>query len=360
MTASLKVSHENNLDFLRLFFSLSVLITHSYALSGLPEHDALYLFSKGQAVFSHTGVQGFLIISGYLITKSLLRSASLTDYYFKRILRVFPALIVVVCFTAIICFFFSTKSFHDYFFHYSFRDYIFFNTILKTQLYLNGVFTTNPYPSTVNGSLWTIPYEFFFYIVLSFLFFIRFNYKLLRWLFLGAYIISATLFILNAPALHTHELPFWRLQGDNIAELGAFFLSGAIWAVVPLPSTTSRRALATCALIVLLASLYFGGYRYIQFMTLPILVISFGTLNARGLSWARKYGDFSYGIYLWGFLVQQILMHFFRLNVSLLMLTSVPITYLCGVASWFLIEKKALRYKMHLPASTSIAQKPTS
>lgn len=64
-----KISHDNNLDFLRLFFALSVIITHSYALTGLIENDILMRFSNKQASLSHTAVEGFLIISGYLITK---------------------------------------------------------------------------------------------------------------------------------------------------------------------------------------------------------------------------------------------------------------------------------------------------
>jgi peptidoglycan/LPS O-acetylase OafA/YrhL len=65
------------------------------------------------------------------------------------------------------------------------------------------------------------------------------------------------------------------------------------------------------------------------------------------LSMVKKYGDFSYGIYLWGFLVQQTLMHLLHLNLMSLMLSSIVLTYVCGAISWHLVEKQALRLKLY-------------
>jgi peptidoglycan/LPS O-acetylase OafA/YrhL len=339
-------SHQNNLDFLRLFFALAVLVTHSYALTGVAENDLLSQFSHDQARFSHTGVQGFLIISGFLISKSLVRSSSLPDYYFKRALRVFPGLFVTVCLTVVLCAFLSDKPILSYFAHYSTRDYIIYNSLLKIQYGLMGVFVNNPYPKAVNGSLWTIPYEVFFYVLLSLCYFIRQRVNILRALFIGCFLVATGLFIVAAPELSKFSLPFWELQGHHIMELAAFFLAGAIWAVFPLPSDAYRKKMILFGLPLLIISLYLGGYVLVQFLALPILVIAFGTLNSPKLSFARKFGDFSYGIYLWGFVVQQTLVHLFHLNQMQLMLTSIPLTYVCGALSWHLIEKHALRLKM--------------
>lgn len=340
------ISHQNNLDFLRLFFALSVLVTHSYALTGIAENDLLSQFSHDQARFSHTGVQGFLIISGFLISKSLVRSTSFSNYYFKRALRVFPGLFITVCLTVILCSFLSTKPFLTYFTHYSTRDYIIYNSLLKIQYGLDGIFVNNPYPKAVNGSLWTIPYEVFFYILLSLCYFIRQRANILRALFISSFFGAVYLFIVAAPELSKYSLPFWGLQGHHIAELGAFFLAGAIWSVFPLPSTVYRKTIILISLPILILTLYLGGYVLVQFFVLPLLIIAFGTLNNPKLSFARKFGDFSYGIYLWGFVVQQTLMHFFHLNQMQLMFISIPITYVLGALSWHLIEKHALRLKI--------------
>ena len=355
-TASVNLSlasHRNNLDFLRLFFALSVLITHSYALTGIAEHDLLSQFSHDQARFSHTGVQGFLIISGFLISKSLVRSTTLLDYYFKRALRVFPGLFTTLCLTVILCAFISDRSIMNYFAHYSTRDYIIYNSLLKIQYKLDGVFTNNPYPKAVNGSLWTIPYEVFFYILLSLCYFIRQRVNMLRVLFISSFLVAVGLFVVAAPWLSRYSLPFWGLQGHHVVELAAFFLAGAIWAVFPLPSSTYRKRMILVSLPPLIIALFFGGYVLVQFFTLPLLVIAFGTLNNSKLSFARKFGDFSYGIYLWGFVVQQTLMHLFNFNQMQLMLTSIPLTYVCGALSWHLVEKYALRLKIRpSPLST--------
>lgn len=347
------MSHINNFDFLRLLFALAVLVTHSYPLIGIKEEDLLFQFSHGQASLSHTGVQGFLIISGFLIAKSLFRSQSLLDYYYKRALRVFPGLWAMLSITLIICFFFSGKTLLGYLTHYSTRDYLVYNAMLKTQYVIDGVFSSNPYPDAVNGSLWTIPYEFFFYIVLSSCFFIRAHIRLLRWIFAGLFIGLASLYLTATLSLEAFQLPFWPLQGQHLAELGAFFISGAMWALLPTPAVRIRRLLALVATVAWVTSLLIGGYSYAQFIILPVLVISFGTLNTPILSWVRNYGDFSYGIYLYGFFVQQTLMALFHLSLLELMTASIVVAYCCGALSWYLIEKQALRFKLRLQPSPS-------
>jgi peptidoglycan/LPS O-acetylase OafA/YrhL len=346
--SKLSTIHTNNFDFLRLSFALLVLVTHSYLLSGLPEQDILFQFSHGQASLSHLGIQGFLIISGFLITKSLLRSQTLYDYYYKRALRVFPGLWFLLFVSAGICFFFNNKNLIEYLTHYSTRDYIFYNALLKTQYNIGEVFEKNPYPNAINGSLWTIPYEFFFYIILSVSFSVRTHIRTLRWGFIVLFIILATLFLIDLPNLKEIQLPFWQLQGSHIAELGAFFTAGTIWAVLPQPAVKTRQLLPVLSLLLLLSSMFLLGYIYVQFLALPIFVISFGSLNSPIFSRLNKYGDFSYGIYLWGFFVQQTLMHLFHLNLLELMITSIMVTYCCGALSWHLVEKQALRLKLKL------------
>lgn len=341
-----KLSHKNNLDFLRLYFALSVIITHSYALTGSKEIDVLAQFSHGQALMSSVAVHGFLIISGYLITKSMVRSKSIGDYYFKRFLRVFPGLTATVVLSAIICYFFSHKSIGAYLSHYTTRDYVIFNPLLRIVYAIDGVFTDIPYPKAVNGSLWTIPYEVFFYLVLSSCFFIRTKTTLIRAIAIGAFVGLVALTVTSSPALLKVKLPFWYVEGDKIGELGSFFLSGVILSTWPLPSARTRRIVALVTAVLMALSLAFGGYPYLKFLLLPVLVLSFGTLSTPPLTYAGRFGDFSYGIYLWGFFVQQSLIYLFHLSLWPLMAASLLVTYVCGVLSWHLVEKRALRLKM--------------
>ena len=155
--------HKNNFDIFRLVFATLVLITHSYSLTGLPEHDFLYNMTSGQISCSSLGVKGFFIISGYLIFQSVLLSKNWVDYIIKRILRIYPAYIAVLIFAIILGFFISDLSANQYF-----SDLAMF---LPLHYQIDHVFSTNVYKDAINGSIWTIPYEFLFYLILSFAFY---------------------------------------------------------------------------------------------------------------------------------------------------------------------------------------------
>jgi peptidoglycan/LPS O-acetylase OafA/YrhL len=95
-------NRKNNFDFLRLLFASFVIITHSYPLCGIFECDWLCQITNGQVLFSYIGVKGFFVISGYLVFQSLQRSNNILDYYWKRCLRLFPALFVVLFLTVVL------------------------------------------------------------------------------------------------------------------------------------------------------------------------------------------------------------------------------------------------------------------
>src|ERR1700761_9194934 len=106
--------HKNNFDFFRLVFATMVLITHSYILTGLPEHDIFSTWTGGQISCSSLGVKGFFIISGYLIFQSVLRSKNWGDYMVRRILRIYPAYIVVLFIAILLGYFISELSPRQY------------------------------------------------------------------------------------------------------------------------------------------------------------------------------------------------------------------------------------------------------
>ncbi len=162
------VYRKNNFDFLRLIFFFFLIITHSYLLSGnIAECDLLCQFSNGQVSFSYIGVKGFFTISGFLIFQSLERSKNIIDYLWKRILRLFPALFFVLLFTVILVPFVYQSNI-PFLQNKSLLSYIPNNLMLyRIQFGISGVFESNPFKSTINGSLWTIPYEFTMYILLS-------------------------------------------------------------------------------------------------------------------------------------------------------------------------------------------------
>ena len=82
--------------------TVGVVVTHSYALLGLPEKDFLTKVTNSLLSFSRLGVYAFFVISGFLIANSLWHSENIKSFFWKRFLRIFPALIVVISITTFI------------------------------------------------------------------------------------------------------------------------------------------------------------------------------------------------------------------------------------------------------------------
>ena len=167
------MNKNNNFDFLRFLFALLVVISHSYPLSGSNESSQwIYQVTNGQIVLAQIGLSGFFIISGYFIFQSLKRSNSIIDYFKKRFLRLFPALIVVLFLTMVLApFVYNSET--PFFQNAEIYTYFPNNlSLYHLQPSIKGIFDTNSYHA-INGSLWTIRYEFSLYIALSLLFFFR-------------------------------------------------------------------------------------------------------------------------------------------------------------------------------------------
>ena len=186
------IHRENIFDFLRLLFSCLVIISHSFPLTGVREQEILMQVTNNQADFGGLSVKAFFIISGFLIFQSLERSRSYTDYLWKRILRLFPALLVMGIFILLVIALFLYKSDVPILENYSFLTY--FPRVLSLfflQENIDGVFQDLPY-QTINGSLWTLCYEFSMYITISILFFFFF----LKWKFYFLFLLFFFFFFL--------------------------------------------------------------------------------------------------------------------------------------------------------------------
>ena len=101
---------QNNLDFLRLFFALIVIFSHSFAISkGADSLDPLARWTRGESTFGEAAVAFFFIVSGFLISGSWLRSSSASQYLKRRFLRIFPG---YICAAAASVFVVAPLSFH--------------------------------------------------------------------------------------------------------------------------------------------------------------------------------------------------------------------------------------------------------
>jgi len=151
---------DNNLNLLRLIAAFMVLYAHSFAFYGNSPPVFLGLTSYGGL-----GIDIFFIISGYLIVKSWDSTPSAINFLSKRALRIFPALVVVVLMSMLVLGpIFTTLSIGEYFAHPQFLPHL-KNIILSPVFYLPGVLEHARVPNAVNGSLWSLPVEFFMYVV---------------------------------------------------------------------------------------------------------------------------------------------------------------------------------------------------
>ena len=148
----------NNFNLIRMVAALSVLLAHSFALTG----ESTNKFAQVAGVSSGIAVDIFFITSGFLVTASLISRQSVSDFFWARFLRIYPALWVMLILTVFgLGVFFTSLSVHAYLSNSSTYNYFYKCGILISGITFNlpGVFKFNPFKYAVNGSLWSLPYE---------------------------------------------------------------------------------------------------------------------------------------------------------------------------------------------------------
>ncbi len=342
------MNKNNNFDFLRFLFSIFVVISHSYPLSGGTEKTQwIYEVTNGQVVLASIGLNGFFVISGFFIFQSLQRSTSIISYFKKRFLRLFPGLFVVLLLTLLFVPFVYQGDTSLYS-NIDFYTYLPNNlSLYKFQSSIKGVFDTHNYHS-INGSLWTLRYEFSFYIALALLYFFRKRIAVTKACLFASFII---LFITHLLFLvRFSESSILGMRGYDIINFGVFFIFGSLLASFNFDKVKDKSYLffipiITLLLLILIVSIYFNLFIHIKHLAFSLLIILIGYMPLPFFSTFGKIGDMSYGIYIYSFPVQQVMVYYFKLSLYELVFWSVIISVVCGYLSWHLIEKKALEFK---------------
>ncbi|AZQ61914.1 acyltransferase [Flammeovirga pectinis] len=325
----------NSLNPIRHLLAAFVIITHSYPLLGLPEEDILFQLTNGQLSFSTFAVNAFFAISGYLIFKSLDRSDSIIDYMKKRCLRIFPALWVMLLVTVLITTpFFYESSIEEYYQDKSMWSYFIYNTVLYTHYRIDGVFTHNPMVS-LNGSLWTIPYEFLWYILIIPTSIVLKKY--LKYILLGVFVLF---FLLTNHYQLDNTIVHVSLY--QLCRLGTYFCGDMLIYQFGIEKYSIKYRYITFLGMVLLN--VFSIYEYCQYIIVPFFILGFGL--SKDFSALNFKGDYSYGIYLYGFFVQQMFVALFpSITVFNLALLSIVVSFVFAYFSWHIFEEKVLRLK---------------
>ncbi|WP_185247540.1 acyltransferase [Chryseobacterium bernardetii] len=315
---------KNNFNWLRLLFSTLVIFSHSFDLTKTTSLGAI-------------AVAFFFVLSGYLIFQSVEKSDNLLDYFWKRSLRLFPALFIMLCFSMGIMVLLNYKIiFQKDFWHYLPNNLSLYNV----QYNVSGIFNKNPYPHAINGSLWSLAYEFSMYIIISFLFFINsptFKRNLLLLMFLAS--VCFTAFNSNYLKIYFNAL---NLEPVLFYKLSALFFGGALMNYVKIKFNP---ILFFILIVSLAVSFYFGVFHITSSFIFPLLVVPLGKEYFQSFQLPKKLGDISYGVYIYAFFIQQVFMNFLNLSPVLLFISSTIVTYTLSYFSWHFIEKRMKRFK---------------
>jgi peptidoglycan/LPS O-acetylase OafA/YrhL len=289
----------------------------------------------------------FFAVSGFLVAGSLDHCKSVVSFLGLRVLRIIPALAGVTLFTALIVGpLVTSMPMGEYFSDPLFYRYL-TTSVGQIQYALPGVFVDNPLSASVNAQLWTLPYEFDCYLILGVLALVAVFRKraALLWFMVALY--GYQLFkVLKEIYAPSSEITPMGVQGRTLIMI---FMAGVfVYRFrdrIPYNGCWFFAALAATVLLVLIPP---HGYR---FVALPIVYVTvyLGMQHPRRHRWLLS-GDYSYGIFLYGFTVQQTISSFgvawqhWFINL----VVALPVTLMLAVGSWWFIEKPALGMRRSL------------
>ncbi|WP_373331012.1 acyltransferase family protein [Salmonirosea aquatica] len=346
----------NNFDFMRFLGACLVIYGHAYPLSGRGTFDHIQLWTRGIFPTAHMGVAIFFVISGFLISQSISRSPSALNFLWKRAVRIFPGLFVAALVTVFVLGAMVTSLPLGEYFTLSET----YRYLLVTKLYppypdtLPGVFNTSE-NHTVNGSLWTLAYEFTCYFALlavNLLFPAKFRKQIILTCFIVTWLSYP--FWVEPLSGSSFQIPLFHLRLFNLVDFGMYFVAGCVafhyrqyilykgyLALSFFSFWIGTYLLAESSPSIPLSCVVWARYLAIPYLVLYLSFIR-GHLNGFG-----RFGDLSYGLYIYAFPIQRIV-------VSVLGATApigpiILLSFLCVLPfawlSWNFVEKPCLRLK---------------
>ncbi|HXZ01625.1 MAG TPA: acyltransferase [Stellaceae bacterium] len=333
------MERRNNFDALRLVAAASVIFSHSFLLSqGREDTEPLMRLTGGQAIFGVVGVFVFFVLSGFLVTQSFETTLSPLRFLAKRALRIYPGYAVCL----LLCTFalgplISALPLRDYLASVGTWDFLLSNLAMNVEHNgLPGVrFTGFAIGGIVDGPLWSLPCEMVMYLLVLALGVLRLIRLavLLPLLALGL----ACLWLDTAQSAYFIGAVGWLL---------GFFVAGMILYKLRFTRLFDRR-LALPALIAMAASVPFHLFILLFPLFGAWLIIWLALEPRLPVIPAARFGDLSYGLYIYGWPVQQTLLHVSGGRLLWWQLFPLALALAAAIAwlSWHLVEQPALRLK---------------
>lgn len=328
-------SRENNFNIIRFVAAIMVIYGHMYYLIG--SNPKSYF---GMPV-SSIGVKIFFLISGYLIMQSYIRDTNILRYAIRRFFRIVPGLIGVVLFSILIVGpLFTTLPLGDYFRDPLTKIYL-RNILFFINYNLPGVFAENIYPNAVNGSLWSLPVEVFMYIMLPFII------SIFRKLPKKPVILCLAIIM---EGINIGRQVFFSdlrvvIYGSNVIDALAlipYFFVGMLFCFDEMKRYLNFQLATALMLVGMMLDVSGKKGELVLFFILPYFIFSFAFAENPYFKKCFSKNDYSYGLYLYGFVIQQVLVNklaYLGLSLNIFMILSTVVTMFFAVLSWHLIEK---------------------
>jgi peptidoglycan/LPS O-acetylase OafA/YrhL len=343
-------------DYLRIILAVAVIWVHSFDIVAGTEVFWHYMHGLFRPIFALI-LPMFFSLSGFLVAGSLERSRSLISFLGLRVIRLAPALFVEVVFSAVFLGLLFTKwPYRDYFTNSMFAHY-FLNILGDIHYRLPGVFLQNPDSGIINQQLWTIPWEMKCYLTIAIISAIGIVGRKKVFL-LSVILLNLALFIHQGFLVtrHLHNLDGGTFNG--ILLVISFLYGIAFYRLRASVIWSKWIALIAAPVLLILTSLPFDVLGdWVAPIIAAYITIYLGLLEPPRSKLISS-GDYSYGVYLYGFAVQQAMvatlgaagLHWY-INFT----ASLALAFLLAVASWHLVEKHAARFRPRLfKAETAI------
>jgi peptidoglycan/LPS O-acetylase OafA/YrhL len=351
---------ENSFDVLRLAAAAMVLVGHSFGLAGQRGSEPVLPLTDLRLSFA--GLLLFFAISGFLVARSWAREPRLLPFAAKRGLRIMPGLLVALVLTAYLAGALTTTAGpFDYLTRGAPAEYVAAHSLMLTDRSVHerlasrvteipgnslpGVFDSNPLPQ-VNGSLWTLPVEVTAYALLA----LGGLLLALLWRRRPSRIATAAVSIGAAAVFVGAGTYALRAGGAWVYPLFAVFAGGVLLHLL------RDRLRLNVALFAMAVALWLASYQLplpaqalLTGLTLPYAVVFLAFRGLDRLRWLTRPGDVSYGIYIYAWPVQQLVVDATgtRSPAVVIGLAGVA-TYVLALASWRGIERPALGLKRRL------------
>ena len=338
-------SLDNNFNLIRIIAAFAVLVTHSFPLAlgiGKAEPISNYL----SRTIGSIAVDIFFLTSGFLVTASFLSRQSTIQFIWARALRIFPALFVMLVVSVLgLGLFFTTVPLSVYFtdsltYKYFFKCLTLFSGV---SFQLPGVFENNPYKYAVNGSLWSLPHEVKLYALLAFIGLllrvtVGYRLKLFKIMFISGVLITGVLVGL---------VHFQIISGDiNLLRLYYMFFTGGAFFLFKERIVLSKKMFNLALAFLLVAMFNEHIFFFIYLATIAYILFFFAYVPSGVIRKYNKLGDYSYGVYIYAWPVQQSTAELIPgISVLAMIIISSSITLMLAVISWHLLEKYALKFK---------------